>query len=356
MRRAAGPLALFLLALGLSLAAAEAFVRWRAPAPLRPARWPCVYEPDPRFGFRYVPGAVERLEGGYAVRINRWGFHDREPRLPEDGLRVLAVGDSFTAGLHVPRARTWPQALEDALHERGYADADVVNVGLDGTGTDVHADLLRVFLPAVRPHVVVLAFFANDVMDVVHGRFARECHDGFVLSWQGEAQRAALRARVDAHRERRVLRWLFERSHLVRLVVRALEGPRSPFFMPFQQPSPAELGIDDAVRRERWPRVRAAWRDVEALARACDCRFVVVPVPPRGEPGGSLHALRRALGPTDLEVIDVVPALRRALAEAGRPVQALHFAHDAHLNAFGNRLYARAIAEAIDWEEARARP
>lgn len=347
MRRAAGPL-LALVALGVSLAAGEAIVRWRASPSLVPARWPCVYEPDPRFGFHYTPGAVMPLEGGYDVKINHLGFHDREPR-PGATLRVLAVGDSFTAGLQVPRARTWPQALEDALHERGFVRADVVNVGLDGTGTDVHRDLLRAYLPVVHPQVVILAFFANDVLDVLNGRFTRECYRGYILSWQTEAQHAALRARVDAHLERRALRWLFERSYLVRLVLRAVGGPRSPFFMPFQQPSPAELGIDDAVRRARLPRVRAVWREIEAIARGCDCRFVVVPVPPRGDLRGSLRVLRDAVGPTPLEVLDVVPALRTELAAEGLPPAALHFRHDAHLNATGNRLFARAIADAIDW-------
>jgi len=48
-------------------------------------------------------------------------------------------------------------------------------------------------------------------------------------------------------------------------------------------------------------------------------------------------------------VLDVVPALRAELAAEGLPPAALHFRHDAHLNATGNRLFARAIADAIDW-------
>ena len=40
----------------------------------RPPVWPCVYEPDARFGFRYRPGAVERLPGAYLIKINRYGY------------------------------------------------------------------------------------------------------------------------------------------------------------------------------------------------------------------------------------------------------------------------------------------
>ena len=349
MRWLAGP-AIALGALIVALGLAEAVARFLLAERLQPARWPCVYVPDERFGFRYRPGAVERLPGAYAVKINRQGFHDREPLPSELGaLRVLAVGDSFTAGLHVPRARTWPQALEDQLRERGLP-ADVINVGLDGTGSDVHLDLLRAHLPEVRPRVVLLAFFANDVPDVLNGRFTRECYRDVVLSYQSDAQRDALRARIDAHRERRLARWLFERSTLARLWLRASDGERSPFFLPFQQTSAAELGIDDAVRESRRPRLAAVWREIEALAAGCDCRFLVVPVPPRGDLGGSRRAYAEVAGDASLEMLDVVPALRRALRAEGLPESALHFSHDAHLNATGNRLFARAIADAVDWE------
>jgi len=351
MKSVAGPL-VALGALAVALVGAELGVRAFLSERTRPPVWPCVYEPDERFGFRYRPGAVERLPGAYQVKINRLGFHDREP-LPAGaaGLRVVAVGDSFTAGLHVPRARTWPQALENILRARGYA-ADVINLGLDGTGTDVHLELLRAYLPEIRPHVVLLAFFANDVPDVLNGRFTRECYRGAILSYQNAGQRDALRADIDRHLERRLARLGFEHSHLARLAIRALEGPRSPFFMRFQQPSASELGVDDALRREQAPRVKQAWRDVERLARDCDCRFAVVPVPPRGDLRGSWRAYQSSAGETSLEGIDVVPALRAALTAARRPASSLHFAADAHLNAYGNRLFARAIADAIDWDAA----
>ena len=114
------------------------------------------------------------------------------------------------------------------------------------------------------------------------------------------------------------------------------------------------MGFDDGLPSERGRRNAHFFPLMEAIARDCGCRFLVVPVPPRGDLRGSKRALREALGSTSLEVLDVVPALRRALRADGRSPQALHFTHDAHLNAYGNRLYARAIADAVDWDAALA--
>lgn len=349
MRR--GPTLLALLAgCAVSLLAAEAVLRAIEPRAVRRIEYPCIYRPDARFGFSYEPGATWR-RGGYEVSINSLGFRDAEPLPPGRArLRVLAVGDSFTAALGVPQRAVWTAVLERRLRERGHADADVVNLGLDGTGTDVHVDLLRAYLPRFHPQVVLVAFFANDLLDVVHGRFTRECYRGVVLSYQDAAQREALRARVERHRERRLARWAFDHLFSVRLAVDAWLGPGNLFAMDFLQPRLAELGLGPAAIRARRPRVRAAFAALEEIARDCHCRLFVAPVPPRGDLEGSRRALRRVVGDRWLEVIDVVPAMRAALERDGRRPSALHYTHDAHLNGYGNRLYAEALADAIDWD------
>lgn len=349
MHRRRATLLLALAALGAALALAEAVTRWIDPPGASVIEYPCIYEPDARFGFRYQPGSTGRLAGDYEIRMNSLGFHDDEPLPPDEvGLRVLAVGDSFTAALGVFRSETWTAVLERELRTRGHPRADVVNLGIDGTGTDVHRDVLRAYLPRFRPDVVLLAFFANDVPDVVHGRFSRECHRGFVLSYQTQAQRRELRRRVDAHLERGAARWLFAHSRLARLVVFALEGPRNLFRLRFVQPSRAELGLDAPTLRARRARVGAVFDDLEAIARDCDCRFRIVPVPGRGDLGGSLRAAGAAVGNRDLRILDVLPAMDAILREDGRRRDALHFVHDAHLNSYGNEVFGRAIARSLE--------
>jgi lysophospholipase L1-like esterase len=338
----------------LALVLAEATLRVLRPPAASIIEYPCIYAEDERFGFRYVPGATGRVAGHFeidnSVRMNSLGFHDEEPLAPGDSdLVVLAVGDSFTAGLNLPRDAVWTAVLERELRARGHPRADVINLGLDGTGTGVHADLLRAFIPQFRPRVVLVAFYANDIDDVLRGRFSRECYEDYVLAYQDELQRMVLRRRVDAHRRRRVARWLFDHSYLVRLAVYLPTQGRSIFRLHYQQLSAAELGIDAALLRERRPRLRVALADLETLADSCDCRLVLVPVPPRRELGGSARVLRSSLGDSSLEIIDVVPAIERMLAKDGSEPTDLFWVNDNHLNAYGNRLFARALAAAALW-------
>jgi lysophospholipase L1-like esterase len=352
-------LALLLASFTAALLLAEATLRTLRPPAASIIRYPCIYVEDERFGFRYQAGAVGRVAGHFeidnTVHINALGFHDDDP-LPAGAseLRVLAVGDSFTAGLNLGRDEVWTAVLERELRERGYPSADVVNLGIDGTGTEVHRDLLRAFIPEFRPDVAILAFYANDIDDALHGRFSRECYRGYVLAFQDELQRMILRRRVEVHLDRRFARWLFDHSFLVRMLEFLSSGTRNLFRLHYVQPSLAELGIDEAVKRARRPRLRAVFADLEALARGCGCRFLVVPVPPRRSLDGSLRVLRRWIEDTELELVDVVPAIEKMLAEDGRRASDLFWANDNHLNAYGNRLFARALAEAVPWRPGRS--
>ncbi len=338
----------------VALAVGELAVRMIRPAAASIIDYPCFYEPDDRFGFRYRPGGTGRVAGHFeidnTVTLNSLGFHDDEPSaLGESDLVVLAVGDSFTAGLNLPRDAVWTAVLERELRARGHPSADVVNLGIDGTGTDVHLELARAYAPALRPQVVIVAFYANDVDDVLNGRFGRECHRGYVLSYPDELQRAVLARRVDEHLDREFARWLFEHFYTVRLAIHAQLGPMNLFRLRFVQPRRAELRIDDATRRRRAQKLRESFAELSAFAAECDCRVVVAPVPPRRELAGSLRVLRRWIGATALPVIDVVPAMERMLAEDGRTRLDLFWIHDNHLNGYGNELFARALAETDLW-------
>jgi hypothetical protein len=260
---------------------------------------------------------------------------------------VLAVGDSFTAAMNVERAAVWTAVLERALRDGGQPRADVVNLGLDGTGTDVHVALLREYVPRFSPDTVLIAFYANDVVDVMRGRFQRECHAGFVLSYQTPAQREMLRARVDTHRRKTLRIWLFQHSFLVRLVGAALLSPWSPYRLELQQPRLAELGPQATDERAARLRLNAALREIEAIAADCDCRLAVVPVPPRKDARGSLELWRRIAAGSRLELIDVLPDLERAREARGLAHQDLYFERDNHLNEIGNQLYGEAVARAL---------
>ena len=112
-----------------------------------------------------MPGATGQVAAHFEidnrVEINSLGFYDAEPGPDEAAPRVLVVGDSFTAAMNVERPAVWTAVLERALRDGGQPRADVVNLGLDGTGTDVHAALLREYVPRFSPDTVLIAFYAG---------------------------------------------------------------------------------------------------------------------------------------------------------------------------------------------------
>jgi hypothetical protein len=113
------------------------------------------------------------------------------------------------------------------------------------------------------------------------------------------------------------------------------------------QPSAAELGIDDAVRRARQPAIERALDALERVARGCDCRFVVAPVPARIGLAGSLDVFRSRTRGRSFEILDVAPLLQRELEARRLTLADLFFVHDAHLNALGNELFGAAVFERL---------
>ena len=74
-----------------------------------------------------------------------------------------------------------------------------------------------------------------------------------------------------------------------------------------------------------------------------------MPVPARRELGASLRLAREVASGLPLPIVDVLPGMRERLAADGREPADLYFRHDAHLNAYGHRVFAEALADAVRW-------
>ncbi len=350
--RGLAPLGLAVTSALVALALVEAGLRLARPHSLSPDLQPLVYEHDPEIGYRYRAGAVGRVVRGFeidnVVRMNALGFHDVERDLSRrDVRRIVAIGDSFTSAKHVPVADGWTQTLERALRAGGHPTAEVVNLGLDGTGTDVHVALLARWAERLRPELVVLAFFVNDPSDMLAPRKQREEHRGQVLGFLDEGQRAALRAWVDAHQPGPLARWLFEHVWLVRPLVR-LSDRWQLLRTNYVTPSRIGLAIPPA-RRDR-AGIDAAFQRLDALARRHGFRVVVAPIPPRRHPRASAGALRQWVSPAvreRLDVVNVVPAMAAAVVRDGRLWTDLYWRHDGHFNAAGYRLFGSTLAPEV---------
>lgn len=95
---------------------------------------------------------------------NSLGFRDeREVPAHKDGeFRILALGDSVTVGLGVASEETYARQLEAQLSRSGHP-VRVVNGGVTCYATWQEVELLKEKGPAVRPDVVTLAFYWNDL-------------------------------------------------------------------------------------------------------------------------------------------------------------------------------------------------
>ena len=78
---------------------------------------------------------------------------------------VVALGDSFTAGIPVSYDDAYPAVLERMLRDDSF-DVRVMNAGLGDTGPEQHLVLLTNYiLPRVDPDIVIWQFYANDSVD-----------------------------------------------------------------------------------------------------------------------------------------------------------------------------------------------
>jgi lysophospholipase L1-like esterase len=105
-----------------------------------------------------------------SIRIDSHGLRGPEPG-PHEGLRWLALGDSFTFAAQVPEEETFTALLAAHLGQQ------VLNGGVDGDGTWQSTRRWLAVDRALRPDGLLLVFFlGNDLVDdtvlrerVVHG-------------------------------------------------------------------------------------------------------------------------------------------------------------------------------------------
>lgn len=95
---------------------------------------------------------------------NALGFRDERevPAPSSEGLRILAIGDSMTAGIGVATEQTYVRQLEGLLQPQT-GPVRVMNAGVGGYGTWQELDLLNETRDVVKPHVVTLQVYWNDL-------------------------------------------------------------------------------------------------------------------------------------------------------------------------------------------------
>jgi len=87
-------------------------------------------------------------------------------------LRIVAFGDSLTAGFELPPSAAFPMQLEKALHERGHKKVTVGNAGVSGDTTSGGLQRLDWAVPE-GTDAVILELGANDALRGVSPATAR---------------------------------------------------------------------------------------------------------------------------------------------------------------------------------------
>lgn len=291
------------------------------------------------------------------VRINSKGLHDLERSYAKRGgiFRILALGDSMTAGLQVPEERVFTRVLEETLNAgHGSRRVEAINAGVSGYGTTQALLYLEHEGRKYQPDVVILGFYiGNDVAD-------NSPRLGGARVGPPES-RASLR-------RLRVYQVLADAARSVGPVAERLiaSGVMTDFLLSYdvyhQRPTPQW--------QEAWAVTKALIVRFQDVAAGLGAVPVVVLFPSREQVHADIwHDTVRRYGrlqqlDIDLEwpnrrlrafleerqgnYLDLLPEFRK---EAATTRERLYFERDGHWNESGHRLAATAIGEYLHARE-----
>jgi len=222
-------LALMAAGVLVALLAAELLVRAAGAAPkvyaIRKGRFQLSH--NPKIGYEPAPLVYTGRDLSfydYLGASNSLGFRDREHAVakPKGVYRIVVLGDSIAAGLHVERNEdVFPPILEQLLDQAGL-HAEVINLAVSGYNTQQEVEMLRDKGLQYHPDLVLVAYTMSS----------REHLDGDIL-----ATLLAAEQRQGGVSSARVNSWLVK-SALYRFVrFRVLAARR-----PTTTPRPAAAG------------------------------------------------------------------------------------------------------------------
>ena len=119
-----------------------------------------INEPNARYQHRSADVRVDFRINARGMRADR----DYAYAKPPGTKRIVALGDSFTAGYEVQVEETFAMQLEGHLRAAGH-DVEVLNAGVSGYSNAEALLYLERELLKYEPDVVLLSFYGNDLVD-----------------------------------------------------------------------------------------------------------------------------------------------------------------------------------------------
>jgi len=353
-RTTKGIIALVSLAIGLVLA--EGGLRWLAPRPSRTGD-SMYYLPDPDLGYKLKPNFTGSAGPGVPATTNSLGFRDAEFEIRKGAgtYRILAVGDSVTAGSGVHAEETYPKVLEDLLRgERAATSAtiQVVNAGVGGWAPIQYAAFLEKYGFDLSPDLVIVGLFIGNDISLCDEQCLK---DTTAVGGQRVFNKTRFEKRPwPARTALRTHVLLYSKLHMYRLLA-DFKPRRTRGSVPIPFGAFIYLKANDPVHQAAWDNTFGILARIGTLCRLRRTRLLVVFLPahiqvepqaasawPQDQldfraPQKKLLEFCRAQG---LECLDLLPAFLDTK-------MSLFIPNDFHPVAAGHRLIATVIADRL---------
>lgn len=153
-------------------------------------------------------------DGRWKFQINDQGFRstvDFSYEKPKNILRILVLGDSFTAGYEVGQEETYSAVLQRELQKKGI-NAQVINAGVSGFSNAEELVFLEQEGIRYQLDVVILGFYSNDLSDNIRtGLFGLDEKENLIVRRKNYTPVAKIH---DFLNSIPVYHWLSENSYL----------------------------------------------------------------------------------------------------------------------------------------------
>lgn len=356
MSKRINSLFLFLVASLITIGLAEVVVRIVLPHPAfyagHPGNVPGLVTPHPVLGYTYTPGFTGRMtteDFSNEYTINELGLRDDPVDVDiADEYRILAVGNSFTAGEGVEETETWASQLERRLNEPHGARVAVrvINAGITGYSMRQMRLMVESLIPGMQPELVVVGLFpagydrVPDPFVPYHGHLVRTSardrltpmNDGF-LYYDSDYERPWTRS-IDL--------WLKRNFHFGAYLVQAIEQLRTGSNKPTKT---TQYTMEEA--RQRLTVLLSELEKLNTTARRHHIPVHVLLVNGQTEDGGFRpneqvfnSVIREYCEQQGIGITDPLPVLNETAG--GKPVY--RFRVDMHWNRSGHEVAATLLA------------
>ena len=314
------------------------------------------FEYDETLGWKgkaFASGVQHGKNFSISVRFNSQGLRAREVpyKKMEGKIRILVLGDSQTWGSSVEQGERFTEILEDLLHRRGI-NAEVLNFGVVGYGTDQELLLFNRLGIRYHPDLVIVGFFWNDLFEnsipVAYGYPKPQFVPGPTSTLQlrnipvpkkiGQKKEFAGNRRGNVWDATKS--WLAANSYIYRVLADAVR--RSPFLYQFAVETKIAGGPWRDPDSREWKITKSLLEMLKETVKESGSDFLVAIIPERADFETAIYSFKHRLidEMRDFPSIDLLPALK-----AVGPASKLYYSNDIHLKPAGHRAIGQAIFE-----------